>query len=86
MVSIHTCVIEVSLCQSFAYLWVTKLPAPPDLRCANLLKLPDYVNYHTLKAKVLQAIRPVAYLLPEQEKRSNKIAGLKHCSGMFRLN
>ena len=29
------------------------------VRCANLLKLPDYVNYHTLKAKVLQAIRPV---------------------------
>ena len=26
-------------------------------RCANLLKLPDYVSYESLKTKVLQAIR-----------------------------
>lgn len=32
-------------------------PTSRRARCANLLKLPDYVNYHTLKAKVLQAIR-----------------------------
>jgi len=33
---------------------------PTSATCANLLKLPDYVNYHTLKAKVLQAIRAEA--------------------------
>ena len=34
------------------------------LRCANLLKLPDYVSYESLKSKVLQAIRHCLTSMP----------------------
>eukprot|EP00931_Biecheleriopsis_adriatica_P086244 TRINITY_DN60955_c0_g1_i1.p1 TRINITY_DN60955_c0_g1~~TRINITY_DN60955_c0_g1_i1.p1 ORF type:complete len:1044 (+),score=229.78 TRINITY_DN60955_c0_g1_i1:50-3181(+) len=33
---------------------------PTSATCANLLKLPDYVNFESLKSKVLQAIRAEA--------------------------
>lgn len=37
--------------------WIERCPRCCLLRCANLLKLPDYTSYQSLKTKVLQAIR-----------------------------